>query len=368
MSSFIQLVDGDVHARKGPSPVRRQHHVQPGPGNSRQRSGYAEIFQVGEALDGKPLIDHQHPHDLFMQLAATWRVSFGESNTSLTLAGGPAGEPTLGPVAFSCIGPSAGGFVLAPLGHHTFDSTHISFGVLTASVKQGRWTFEGSVFNGREPDERRWDFDFGAMDSVAGRVWFRPADGWEAQVSTGLLRDPEELTPGDAHRTTASLELFKRRDRDFKAVTIGYGVNAAHGEMRHGVFGEMTIEHGANSVFGRFELQQVETSVLLTGAAPDPDHGRRALGRVCVYHWCNETTLDVARLRGRTGSAGGVLRCPGGSEDLARRPSRVRSGVLPAAIAVREFRPDVEHANVAGPQNGDGSTIESVLWRSSWRS
>jgi hypothetical protein len=73
------------------------------------------------------------------------------------------------------------------------------------------------VFNGREPDEHRWDFDFGAMDSVAGRVWFRPADGWEAQVSTGLLRDPEELTPGDAHRTTASLAWLKQRDRDFKA-------------------------------------------------------------------------------------------------------------------------------------------------------
>src|SRR5439155_1173972 len=33
------------------------------------KSGYAEIFQVGEDLDGRPLIDRQHPHDLFMQLA-----------------------------------------------------------------------------------------------------------------------------------------------------------------------------------------------------------------------------------------------------------------------------------------------------------
>jgi hypothetical protein len=234
------------------------------------KSGYAEIFQVGEALDGKPLIDRQHPHDLFMQLAASWRVSFGE-HTSLMLAGGPAGEPTLGPVAFMHRA-SAAGLVLAPLGHHTFDSTHISFGVVTASVERGRWTFEGSVFNGREPDEHRWDFDLGAMDSVAGRVWFRPAAGWEAQVSTGLLRDPEELTPGDAHRTTASIAWFKQRDRNLKAVTIGYGVNAAHGELRHGVFGEMTIERGANSLFGRLELQQVETSVLLTGEVPDPDH------------------------------------------------------------------------------------------------
>jgi hypothetical protein len=234
------------------------------------KGGYAEIFQVGEALDGKPLIDRQHPHDLFAQLAASWRISLGD-NTALTFAGGPSGEPTLGPVAFMHRA-SAAGLVFAPLGHHTFDSTHISFGVATASLERGRWTFEGSVFNGREPDEHRWDFDFGAMDSVAGRVWFRPKEGWEAQVSTGHLRDAEELTPGEAHRTTASLSWFKQRDQDFQAVTVGYGVNSAHGERRHGVFGEATMERGANSVFGRLELQQVETGVLLTGEVPDEDH------------------------------------------------------------------------------------------------
>jgi hypothetical protein len=231
--------------------------------------GYREIFQVGEALNGKPLVDRQHPHDFLMQLAASWRVSFGD--TALTIAGGPSGEPTLGPVAFMHR-PSASGLVVAPLGHHTFDSTHISFGVVSAGVARGRWTFEGSVFNGREPDEHRWDFDFGAMDSVAGRVWFRPAAGWEAQVSTGYLRDPEELAPGNAVRTTASLAWMKAQGSDFRALTLGYGVNAAHDERRHGVFGEYSIEKGPNGVTGRIEFQQVETAVLLTGEIPDDHH------------------------------------------------------------------------------------------------
>lgn len=233
-------------------------------------AGYREIFQVGEALDGKPLIDRQHPHDLFMQLAASWRTTLG-NNTSLIVAGGPAGEPTLGPVAFMHRA-SAAGLVLAPLGHHTFDSTHISFGVVTAAVERGRWVLEGSVFNGREPDEHRWDFDFGAMDSVAARVWFRPTDEWEVQVSTGLLREPEELVEGDAKRTTASVAWFRQRDGGLEALTVGYGVNAAHDERRHGVFGEFTVERQANSVFGRVEFQQVETSVLLTGEVPDDSH------------------------------------------------------------------------------------------------
>ena len=73
------------------------------------KSGYAEIFQVGEALDGKPLIDRQHPRS-FMQLAAAWRVSLG-TGTSFTLAGGPA-KPTLGPVALHA--PAVGGRSRAP--------------------------------------------------------------------------------------------------------------------------------------------------------------------------------------------------------------------------------------------------------------
>ena len=220
------------------------------------KDGYGEIFQVGEAFEGKPLVDRQHPHDLFVQLAASWRVSFG-SATHLTLAGGPVGEPTLGPVAFMHR-PSASTLALAPLGHHTFDSTHISFGVVTAGIERGRWTFEGSVFNGRESDEHRWDFDFAAMDSVAGRVWFKPAAGWEAQVSSGYLRDPEELEPGNAVRTTASVAWMRESGGGFRAVTIGYGVNAAHDARRHGFFSEYSVEQGANAISGRLEFQQVE--------------------------------------------------------------------------------------------------------------
>src|SRR3989442_9038680 len=129
------------------------------------KSGYAEIFQVGEALAGRPLIDRQHPHDLFMQLAGIWRIPLNDT-TGFTIAGGPAGEPALGPVAFMHRA-SAAENPAAPLGHHTFDSTHISYGVITAALDHGPWIVEGSLFNGREPDENRWNFDFGPLDSVS---------------------------------------------------------------------------------------------------------------------------------------------------------------------------------------------------------
>jgi hypothetical protein len=225
--------------------------------------GYGELFQVGEAVDGTPIVDRQHPHDLFMQLAASWRVALTPT-TALVISGGPSGEPTLGPVAYMHRA-SAGGLALAPLGHHTFDSTHISFGVIAASVEHGKWTLEGSVFNGREPDEQRWDFDFAPLDSVAGRVWFRPAPGWEIQFSRGFLKQPEELIQGDAHRTTTSASWFRQTSNTMSAVTAGFGVNSAHGDQRRGGFAEFTVDRGKNEFFGRAELQQVETALLLTG-------------------------------------------------------------------------------------------------------
>lgn len=220
------------------------------------KDGYREIFQVGETLDGQPLVDRQHPHDFFMQLAASWRYSFADG-TSLAISGGPAGEPTLGPVAFMHRR-SAAGLTLTPLTHHTFDSTHISFGVIAAAFERKRWSLEASVFNGRDPDDERWDFDFGRLDSVAARVWLRPTDSVELQVSSGRLTDPEPLSPGNVTRTTASASWSRPTTKGSAAVTAGYGVNAGHHGRRHGGFGEFILERGSNAISGRVEFQQLE--------------------------------------------------------------------------------------------------------------
>ncbi len=264
------------------------------------KSGYGEIFQVGETLDGRPLIDRQHPHDLFMQLSGSWQVR-SAGGTSVTIAGAPVGEPTLGPAAFMHR-PSAAGLVLAPLGHHTFDATHISFGVVTAAVERGRWTIEGSAFNGREPDEDRWDFDLDALDSYAARVWFAPAPAWVIQVSSGRLREPEALVAGDLTRTTTSVSWFEEQPDGLRAVTAGYGVNAAHGERRHGAFGELTVERGANSISGRLDVQQVETHVLLTGDVPDESHAGETPATVTALTVGG--ARRVATWRGFEGAAG----------------------------------------------------------------
>jgi hypothetical protein len=267
------------------------------------KDGYGEIFQVGEALNGRPLVDRQHPHDLFMQLAAIWRTPVTDT-TGLTVAGGPVGEPALGPVAFMHRA-SAAEYPFAPLSHHTFDSSHIAFGVITAAVDHGPWVVEASVFNGREPDENRWDFDFGRLDSVSGRVWYRPSSEWEFQVSTGHLVHPESLEPGNIQRTTASGSWFARSGSDFTAVTIGYGLNATEEANRHAIFGEATRRAGSTSLFGRLESVQVETNILLNDAIPSTQ------AAAALTNTVGALTLgglrDIAQWHGFSGGLGAAL-------------------------------------------------------------
>ena len=173
--------------------------------------GFPELFQTGETYHGVPLVDHQHPHDVFGEIAAKYVLPISESWT-WSLYGGPAGEPALGPTAFLHRN-SAEENPEAPLGHHLQDSTHISFGVVTTGLIFKMVKVEGSVFNGREPDERRYNFDFGPMDSYSGRVSFSPNKNWAAQYSAGRLIHPEALETGDLVRQTASVKYSAADER-----------------------------------------------------------------------------------------------------------------------------------------------------------
>jgi len=233
------------------------------------KAGYREIFQAGETLDGQPLIDRQHPHDLFMQLGAVWRMPVTPS-TGFTLAGGPVAEPALGPVAFMHRA-SAADNPTAPLGHHTFDSTHIAFGVVTAAVDHGPWVIEGSLFNGREPDENRWDLEFGPLDSFSGRLWYRPNGEWELQASSGRLKDPEPLEPGNIVRSTVSGAWTRMNGGSFSSFTAAFGRNNTDHGDRNAMFVEASRHAGGNTFYGRFEAVQVDSSLLQTDAVGEEE-------------------------------------------------------------------------------------------------
>jgi len=226
------------------------------------------LFQTGETYKGQPLIDRQHPHDLFMELSAQYTLPVGERGTWFTYFGYP-GEPALGPVAFPHR-MSASENPSATLAHHLQDSTHISFGVLTTGFTYRWFKLEGSIFNGREPDEHRYNFDAHKWNSRSARLWFMPNSNWAFQISHGFLRSPEGQEPdADIRRTTASLQYNRPFNRGNWASAFVWGRNhvSEPGETRN--LNSYTVESTVqfldkNFVYTRLEL--VDKDELLRAA------------------------------------------------------------------------------------------------------
>jgi hypothetical protein len=183
--------------------------------------GFPQLFQTGETYHGQPLVDHQHPHNVFSELALYYTRPLSGKLTWL-FYGGPAGEPALGPVTYLHRA-SASELPAAPLAHHLQDSTHLVFGVITTGLILGRFKLEGSAFNGREPNEQRWSIQLGALDSWSGRVSVAPGRNWTAEYSYGFLNHPEALEPDNQRRQSASIEYNRPITRGNWATTAVWG-------------------------------------------------------------------------------------------------------------------------------------------------
>ena len=136
--------------------------------------------------------------------------------------GGPSAEPALGPVTY-IHRESASENPAAPLSHHLQDSTHTSFGVVTTGFIVDRFKIEASAFNGREPDEDRWDIQLAALDSWSFRASAAPTRNLTAQYSYGRLEHPEALEPGSELRQTASLEYNRPLTEGNWATSVIWG-------------------------------------------------------------------------------------------------------------------------------------------------
>jgi hypothetical protein len=229
--------------------------------------GYPLLLQSGESFGGQPLHDRQHPHDLFMEIAGIYELPITRAiGAQLYVA--PVGEPAVGPVAFPHR-PSAASNPMAPIGHHWQDATHISFGVLTGALYTHAVKLEGSVFNGREPDEIRTNFDYRgrSLDSYAGRLTVNATPQLSLSGAYAYLRSPEELEPDLAlHRVTASaLYGYRLGNEGQLSSALVYGGNrhAGEGRFSHSLLGEVNADlDGRNTFFGRAEYVQKSTTDL----------------------------------------------------------------------------------------------------------
>lgn len=227
-------------------------------------NGYPLLFQTGETYKGKPLVDRQHPHDLFSELSISYSHAFSEKVDLFAYLAYP-GEPAIGPVTFMHR-PSSLDNPNAPITHHWVDATHITFGVTTLGLRLGNFKIEGSSFTGREPDENRYNFDRPRFDSWSGRVSVNPTSNWALQVSHGFIKNPEEIHVGeDVNRTTASAiyNSNNKRNRYFNATAL-WGLNKVKGNKgENAILVEAAWHVNKASVYGRYEHAQKSSEELI---------------------------------------------------------------------------------------------------------
>lgn len=220
-------------------------------------SGYPLLLQTGETADGRtPLVDRQHPHDLFMELAGVYSLPVGAGSSAFLYVGYP-GEPALGPTTFMHRF-SGQDDPLAPITHHWLDSTHITYGVVTAGFVHGDWKLEASAFNGREPDQHRWNFDPPRLDSYSGRISWNPGRNWALQVSYGSIKSAEQLEPEvNQRRLTASATYNRPFTGGNWQTTFAWGRNYFEpGPVLDGFLLESAVNWGRHTVFARAESAQ----------------------------------------------------------------------------------------------------------------
>jgi hypothetical protein len=222
------------------------------------REGYPLLFQTGEGL-----VDRQHAHDLFMELGALYMHSLSLDHRVFAYLGLP-GEPALGPTAFMHR-PSIGGNPDAPLSHHSQDATHITYGVATLGWIYRDFKADASVFNGREPDNRRWDLEVGPLDSYSLRLTYN-LGAFSLQGSGASILEGEHLDGDEGGRSVRATASVAHNTRVFEASkagganwanTVVYGMNKHPGDRPAiSLLRESALESRRIGLWGRWESVQ----------------------------------------------------------------------------------------------------------------
>jgi hypothetical protein len=259
------------------------------------KSGYPLLLASGETADGAhPLVDRQHPHDLFMELSASYAKHLTDADSVFVYAGLP-GEPAFGPPAFMHR-PAAVDNPEAPITHHWLDSTHIAFGVATLGWVHGPFKIEASQFNGREPDQHRYDIETGALDSTSVRVSWNPGPNWALQASWADQKSPEQLEPliDETRWSASALYTRKLGEAGEFNLTAAFGrKQRSDGVDLDGWLGEASWKpNGKWTIFGRAE--RVETDELGPGhGGPVENVGELSLGLVRDWRVADHVLFGV---------------------------------------------------------------------------
>ena len=266
------------------------------------KSGYPLLLASGETANGTDrLIDRQHPHDFFMELSGSYSVKLADKASAFLYAGLP-GEPAFGPPPFMHR-QSISSSPEAPISHHWLDSTHITFGVVTGGLVLDRVKLEASRFNGREPDQHRWNIETAPLDSTALRLSWNPTDTLSIQGSWAHLEEPEQLEPGiDQRRWSASAHYTRPMANGWWATSLAWGRKSLLGEDYDAFALESSVKYKDWTLFGRGEITENNELVELHDEEEGEDHGEAftvgkvSLGLVRDFKLAEHLALGVGGL------------------------------------------------------------------------
>ena len=257
-------------------------------------SGYPLLFAAGETANGRDeLVDRQHPHELIMELSASYAHRMRGDRNVFIYAGLP-GEPAFGPPAFMHRA-SAMDSPEAPITHHWLDSTHITFGVVTLGYVQGPWKIEASRFRGREPDEDRYDIETGALDSNAVRLSWNPNARLALQVSWADMTSPEALHPDEDEERWSASAIYAQPvgEQGLWTTTVAYGTKAHTGGDWHDAW-LLESAYAPNEAWTFFaRAETIETEALIE---EETNAARISLGGVRDFRLREHVSFGVGAL------------------------------------------------------------------------
>src|ERR1700693_549677 len=256
---------------------------------------YPLLFQQGETAFGKPIVDGQHPHNFFMEIAALYDLQLGK-NGLLSFYAAPIGDPAIGPIAYPHRA-SASEDPLAALGHHQEDSTHIAEDVVTVGVTYGVARIEASGFHGREPNENRWNIRQGKINSWSTRLTLQPGKNWSGQYSYARIASPEALFPNEnQERMTASAMYDRPLHNGNWASSLIWGRTRSLED--NSIFNSYALESTVhfltrNHAWTRIENVDRSNELLLGENALSPNFQEQPIGRVQAYTLGYDRDFDL---------------------------------------------------------------------------
>ena len=280
------------HLGSGVFTARAMLSLEPATITGRQ---YPLLFQQGETAFGKPVVDGQHPHNFFMEIAALYDWELGK-NGLLSFYAAPIGDPAIGPIAYPHR-TSVSEDPLAALGHHQEDSTHIAEDVVTVGATYRIARIEASGFHGREPDENRWNISQGKIDSWSARLTVQPGKNWSGQYSYAQIASPEALFPTENQERMTASAMYNRpiHNGNWASSLIWGRTKSIEDSSKFNSYAlESTLRFlTRNHIWTRIENAERSNELLLGENALPPNFVEQPIGRVQAYTLGYDRDFDV---------------------------------------------------------------------------